>query len=409
VNPNQAGDTSGLGYLCGAGVAFYLLRGVQRKLVENKLIEKSSLDLKVLLDFLTIGTLTDLVPLVGDNRPLVKAGLNQLENTRRPGLRALLDALQLSGRALSGQDVAIRFAPKLNALSRLENGLLPVDIFLVSDEAQARKLVDSVLSSNEDRIHLQQEGERHALEKLKDWPHTKFVFVTSTEFHRGVIGLIATKLAQQFNCPAFVGSENGDGLTVGSSRLPQSGEGSVLRALQSAGSFLNRFGGHHAAAGFELLAEKKSDVIASFQKHFDEFVETDLVIEQEYDFDIEGHEITHTNMRWLDALGPFGQGFQVPQFVLRRVKVKSLTELRGGHLKFAFHGGSKDNEKIIALYFSPPSHFVRPSVGDVVDILGELQWNYYAGSRTIQFLIRDLSPIQEGKRDEVRRSPELRP
>jgi single-stranded-DNA-specific exonuclease len=404
VNPNQVGDTSGLGYLCGAGVAFYLLRGVQRKLVQNGLIEKSNLDLKVLLDFLTIGTLTDLVPLVGDNRPLVKAGLTQLENTQRPGLKALLEALQLSGRALSGQDVAIRFAPKLNALSRLENGLLPVDIFLVADEKKARDLVTSVLSSNEDRIQLQQDGERQALERLANWEHTKFVFVTSPDFHRGVIGLIATKLAQQFNCPAFVGSENEEGLIVGSSRVPQSGEGSVLRALQSASPFLNRFGGHHSASGFELLADNKSHVIESLKKHFEEFAEVDRTIEQEYDFEISGQDISISNMKWLDTLGPFGQGFAVPQFVLRNQKIKSVKDLRGGHLKLVLQN---ENENITALYFSPPSTMVKPVMGDWVDVLGELQWNYFAGSRTIQFLIRDIV-ASEGTSHEISRSVELR-
>ncbi len=393
VNPNQPGDVSGLGYLCGAGVAFYLLRAVQRKLMNEGMLKDSTLDLKSLLDFLSIATLTDLVPLVGDNRSLVKSGLLQLEKTQRPGLRCLLRALQLEGRPLTGQDVAIRFAPKLNALSRLENGLLPVDLFLVRDEHKAEEMVRSVLTSNEDRVSLQQNGERLAVELLKDWPHDKFVFVASPEFHRGVIGLIATKLATTFNRPAFVGSENEEGLIVGSSRLPNGEEGSVLRALKSAEPVLNRHGGHHSAAGFELHAANKTRFVEHLAEHFKVLQDRELVIEQEFDFELSQAEVTEKSMSNLDAIGPFGQGFSVPQFVFRGLKLKSTFELRGGHLKLSFHKDSVTNnfgKGFEALYFSPPTHFQHPQPGDLLDVLGELQWNYFAGKKTVQLLIRDL-------------------
>ncbi len=396
VNPNQSGDQSGLGYLCGAGVAFYLLRAVQRKLVNDGILKESNLNLKSLLDFLAIATLTDLVPLVGDNRSLVKAGLLQLEKTQRPGLRKLLSALQLEGRPLTGQDVAIRFAPKLNALSRLENGLLPVDLFLVSDEEKAEQMVKSVLSSNEDRVSLQHQGERLATEILSEWPHKDFVFVSSTQFHRGVIGLIATKMAQAFNCPAFVGSENDEGLIVGSSRLPNGEEGSVLLALQAATTVLNRFGGHHSASGFELHKANQQAFIDLLNRHFQTLDERALTIEQEFDFELSQEDVTEKSMKNLDAIGPFGQGFAVPQFVFRNLKVKSVYELRGGHLKISFHRESAVDKSeartgnFEALYFSPPSQLRKPVAGVLLDVLGELQWNYFAGKQSVQLLVRDL-------------------
>ena len=116
VNPNQTGDTSGLGYLSGAGVAFTLMRGLKRVLTDKKLGAPEKLNLKDLLDCFTIATLTDMVPLVEDNRVLVQMGLKSLAQTTRPGLAALLAALNLSGKTLTSSDVAIRFAPKLNAL-----------------------------------------------------------------------------------------------------------------------------------------------------------------------------------------------------------------------------------------------------------------------------------------------------
>ncbi|MGZ3798449.1 MAG: single-stranded-DNA-specific exonuclease RecJ, partial [Pseudobdellovibrionaceae bacterium] len=126
VNPNQKSDDSGLGYLCGAGVAFYLLRALKRYFFDHPTLPKNNFDLKEVLDFFTIATLTDMVPLLEDNRVLVKHGLLKLSETRRPGLRALLAELGLENRPLTSQDVAIRFAPKLNALSRMECGILPI-------------------------------------------------------------------------------------------------------------------------------------------------------------------------------------------------------------------------------------------------------------------------------------------
>ncbi len=382
VNPNRQGDSSGLGYLCGAGVVFYLLRAVQRQLISAP--GQSPLELKSLLDYLAIATLTDLVPLVGDNRPLVKVGLEQLEKTKRPGLRLLLKELGLERRSLTGQDVAIRFAPKLNALSRMENGLLPVDLFLVKDELQAKAMVDFVLSNNEMRVHLQQMGEQKAREILKSWKHSKFIYVFSHDFHRGVIGLIATKLAQEFNVPVFVGSENKEGLIVGSSRTPP-GEGvSVLSALRAAGDVLSRYGGHHSAAGFELHREKCEDFIDLLCQHFETTTATPMSLE--YDFELLREEVSEENLRNIESLGPYGQGFSPPQFVIKNLKINKIQELRGGHLKFFF---SKE-VKFDGLFFFPYANLKVPQLGDEVDFLGELQRNYFAGKASIQFLIKDL-------------------
>src|SRR5262249_16949536 len=159
VNPNQGDCPSGLGYLCGAGVAFYLLRGLKRYFQDQTDLPDNTWDLKEVLDYYTIGTLTDMVPLVDDNRVLVKHGLLKLAETKRAGLKALLEELDLIGRPLTSQDVAIRFAPKLNALSRMESGILPIDIFLLDDQSGARDMVLQVMKNNSTRVQLQSDAE----------------------------------------------------------------------------------------------------------------------------------------------------------------------------------------------------------------------------------------------------------
>lgn len=394
VNPNLPGDQSGLGFLCGAGVAFYLLRALKRALVNEKLIPENQFDLRSVLDCFCIATVTDMVPLVEDNRVLVRAGLQQLENTQRPGLRALLKALDLQDRGLTSQDVGIRFAPKLNALSRMEMGILPIDLYTVKDATKAEEMVKTVLKNNSTRVQLQGEADAEASEFLKTWPHDQFVFVASKNFHKGVVGLIATKLALSTHMPAFVGSINDEGVITGSARLPQGGSDSLLEALSANAGILQRFGGHDAAAGFELLASKQDDFIQGLANHYKtrEAQTTKFV---DYDVDAQFDEVNEFLMRWLDSLGPFGQGFSQPLFCFRNILVKELVTLKGAHLKLKLED-SITGKKGEGIFFSPPSHLISRLQDALLEknlqvhLLGEVQWNYFAGRKTVQLLIKDL-------------------
>jgi single-stranded-DNA-specific exonuclease len=395
VNPNQSADNSGLGYLCGAGVAFYLLRALKRYFFDHPGLPKNNFDLKDVLDFFTIATLTDMVPLVDDNRVLVKHGLLKLAETPRPGLRALLEELGLDNRALTSQDVAIRFAPKLNALSRMESGILPIDLFLVDDAGKAKDMVRQVIKNNSTRVQLQSDAENEAMDLLKDWSHKDFVFVASKNFHRGIVGLIATKLSQVFNRPAFVGAWGDDNVIVGSARLPQGQEACLVEAMGSAQDLLSRFGGHSAAAGFELHSDKLTPVIDRLSTYFQDLHEKPKAQEVLYDVDAKLSDVGAPLMKWYDFVGPFGAGFSTPLIHFRKVILHSKKALKGGHwrLRLVEADGSGAHE---ALLFSPsPRHLaVLESSSEFLDVLGELQWNYFAGQKTVQILVRDLKVSQ---------------
>lgn len=386
INPNQGDCPSGLGYLCGAGVAFTVIRALKRALADAGVVPESALNLKSLLDLFTIATLTDMVPLVEDNRMLVKHGLRVIENSRRPGIQALLKKLNLQGKELSAQDVAIRFAPKLNALSRLETGLRPLDIYLAPDAPAAEALVEQVLSQNSERLDLQAHGEAVAFEMLKDWTHEDFVLLTSKEFHRGVVGLIATKIAGETGRPAFIGAENDEGVVVGSARAPQGSPVSVLEALNAATAALQRHGGHPAAAGFEFLLERKDELIAALARHH---ASLDFTREMVLDHDgfLRLADLNLGLLRWLEALGPFGVDFAVPIFAFENVILENVMPLRGGHQKWILKDPASF-VKVDALYFSPPPGLsVKP--GAVLSVLGEVQKNDFRGSVKPQILIRD--------------------
>lgn len=395
VNPNQKRCTAGLGYLCGAGVAFYLIRSLKRAFLNDPLLPKNEWDLKELLDLFCIGTLTDMVPLVDDNRVLVKHGMIALEKTVRPGLRALLEKLDLADRPLTSQDIAIRFAPKLNALSRMESGILPIHIYLESSAPRARELVEKMMANNLTRQNLQSSAEEKALSLISEWKNKDFVFVVSDEFHRGIIGLIATKLANDLQRPAFVGALNSEGMVVGSSRLPNGFDENLVTALKSADAHLTRFGGHAAAAGFEFAASNQENIINSLTQYFLETKKNLKPFEIEFDAVAKLSDVNPMMMKWHDHIGPYGMGFQIPVFRFNSLELAKVKELKGGHMKLSFRSRTDDQvSDIDALYFSPtPRRKNEILAGNNYDVLGELQINYFNRNQTIQILLKDFKAI----------------
>jgi single-stranded-DNA-specific exonuclease len=389
INPNQEDCTSGLGHLCGVGVAFFLVWAVRRVFITEKIIAESQLDMRELLDCFVIGTLTDMVPLVAENRVLVKHGLHRLANTSRWGLRLLLDELNLWGRELSSQDVAIRFAPKLNALSRMELGLKPLDIFTAKTMEEAEALVSKVLQQNEMRVQLQSEAEVLAKEEALKWENDSFIFVCSTEFHRGVIGLVATRLSQIFQKPCFVGSISDEGIVVASARAP-SGVGSVnlVRVLEYAALYLHRFGGHTSAAGFEFQIEQFESIVKNFREYFLDSSKDENEHEVTYDVKVNLAEVDIPLMKWLDSIGPFGQAFETPLLFFPEVNVASVRKLKGGHIRLSLRSV---NSSIDGLLFSPSDRQIDAlQSNSVIDILAEPQWNYYQNQKSVQLLIKEI-------------------
>lgn len=394
VNPNRGNCEGNLGHLCGTGVIFYLVLALRRALLEEGIVT-NAFDPKALLDCFAIGTITDLVPLQFENRILVKHGLVKLAETQRPGLKELLIALELWGRPLTAQDVAIRFAPKLNALSRMGSGIQPIDLYIEKDIARARELVAMVLSNNQDRQASQKAADDEAEKLLRERPPVGAIVIASDKFHRGVVGLVATRFSQRFGLPAFVGAIEAEaGSIVGSARVPNGMPTNLLHAMDAGTDCLDQFGGHAVAAGFEAKRER-----------FEEFRN---IVEQwylkgdastgpresilEYDAACRLADLTPAFMNWLEHLGPFGAQAPVPVFRFDDCLVAQVRTLKGGHLrlKLAQPGASS----VTGIWFSPPAG-AEPLLGSRVSVLAELQWNHYQGVKTIQLMVHDVQPHDE--------------
>lgn len=385
INPNQPTCSAGMGYLCGTGVAFYLVMGLRRHLKEQGLL-RADFDIKTLLDCFAIGTIADLVPLVNENRVLTKHGLKVLEKTSMVGIRLLLEALKMNEKTLGAQDVAIRFVPKLNSLTRLDVELKPIDLFLVEDPAKAALMVQAVLKNNEHRVALLDESEELLGSMVLQKPHHDVLFFWSEHFHKGLVGLLATHLVGKFNRPAFVGTVTKKGMIVGSARAPEGTSISVVKALQDSQEQLSKFGGHPAAAGFELPIENAEEFAHVLAKNLAE--QADVPVQKVYDLLCDFSEI-HKFMKWWDHLEPFGQHFAAPVFRAENLQIQKVTVLKKTHLKVAF----QDSRGFLmdSLWFFPANiDFFEGKEDKKFDLICEPQWNEFMGNRRIQLLLRDI-------------------
>ncbi len=333
VNPNQAGDVSDLKFLCGAGVGFYLVRALKRKWsLEN--LPHASLDLKSLLPYVVLSTVTDMVPLIKDNRILVKHGLDAIEKTSILSWKELLKKFTYGKKRIQVSDVAISIAPKLNALTRMSGELTPVDYLLSEHPDILKERLDYLVAKNKEREEEQSLAQNIAndLAKVRD-PSEPFLFVADSQIHLGVLGLVANRISQEDEIPVFVAGKNEEGLFVGSARLPENREGSLLDVLGFCDDELIRFGGHSHAAGFmfeesktQLIREKlrayyiqntyqrKKQNIFTIPAQLDQFFEPDFI-------------------RDLEMFAPYGKGFEPFTFMVSELRVIAIQKIKDKHLK----------------------------------------------------------------------------
>lgn len=385
LNPNKGFCTSQLQHLCGTGVAFYLVLALKLEMTSKKMIA-DNLNLKELLDLFALATVTDMVPLVRENRVLVKHGLLQLARTERPGLRHLFSELGLYGKQLNAQDIAFRVAPKLNALTRLDEGLRAVDV-IMADAATALSRVQETLLINERRRSYQNKASEISKSILKFTPGDPCIWLYAKDFHPGVISLLASDLMQEYNVPVYVGAEHNEGQIIGSARAPNDNYNLQL-SLGHASEILNRFGGHKLAAGFEVDAARAEEFRARLNDFYLSQTLPDEGLHQEstqlnHDAILRLDEVDYTLMGWLEKLGPFGMGFETPHFLIRAGQIKSVKKLKGDYLKYKFEDAN--GRSIDALWFNNPQLFKE---GQRVDVVLELQWNDFNGRRSIQGLIQ---------------------
>jgi single-stranded-DNA-specific exonuclease len=316
LNPNQSGCGYPCKELCGAGVAFKLAQALLEKNGRDRLLPS-------FLKVVAIATIADAVPLTGENRVFAKLGLEGLRSPVNPGLKALLDAASLTNsRAITASDVAFRVAPRLNAAGRMDVARDVIDLFTMRDPTLARDLAERLTRLNQER---QQEEARIAVaihEQIASDPALRdawFIVVDGEGWHRGVIGIAATRVTERYCRPALVISREGDN-AQGSGRSTANFH--LLEALESCSELFTRYGGHAHAAGFALQSRN----IPELRSRLDSYArarlsQLDLERVLHFDAELSLSEITAELFAELQSLEPFGMGNPEPVFIGRDVRL----------------------------------------------------------------------------------------
>jgi len=342
LNPNRRDCRYPDKNLCGAGVAFKLVHALLATL--GWPAEKLARVMKSFLKLVAIATVADVVPLVGENRIIVKHGLDGLNRSKNPGLQAILEFSGLmNGRPPSARQVAFQIAPRINAAGRMDDAQNVIRMFLTDDREHARRLASELHSLNQERRDTEAEIVRLVLEECAAVPVTgdqSVLVFSGANWHRGVVGIVASRLVERFYRPVFVLSEE-DGQAQGSGRSIAPFH--LLDALESMPDLFTRFGGHRQAAGVSLRAES----VAEFRRRLNEYAGTRLTAADfqpqiAIDAVVSLRELTSgPAVEELLAMAPFGFGNPAPMLAILCAEVAGEPViLKEKHLRVHLrHGG----------------------------------------------------------------------
>ena len=340
INPNQAGCEYPCKQICGAGVAFKLAQGLLRRRLESK--DQNKL-LMSFMKVVAIATIADSVPLTEENRVFASLGLDALRKAVNPGLKALLEVAQISPkRAPTSTEVAFRIAPRINAAGRMDVARDVIELFSTKDSDRARLLAGKLDRLNAER----QEEERRILQAIEEriagdpaLNQAYCMVVDGDGWHRGVIGITATRIVEHFNRPAIVISRDGDE-AFGSGRSIHAFH--MLEAIEASHKLFTRYGGHSHACGFSMPSAN----IEQLRAELDAFARTRLT-EASFEpvLDVEGEleldEVTPALFQALQLLGPYGAGNHEPVFTARGVQLTAPPKIiKDKHIKLKLKAGA---------------------------------------------------------------------
>ena len=358
VDPRRADDHSPFKGLCGAGVAFKLCAALDGCPPEEMLDYCG--------DLAAVGTVADVMPLTGENRTLVKAGLKLLQQTDRPGISALLEEVGLEGKPITAENVSYAIAPRINAAGRMDNAVTALQLVLCEDEERAEELAHKLNEINVARQETEQEIVKAAQKQLDAEPailEDRVILIWGRDWHPGVIGIVASRLVEKTGRPVIVVSVDEHGEGKGSGRSVQGFN--LHECIASCEDILLRFGGHAMAAGLSVREEN----LPELRRRLNEWAARECAVlftpPLECDLSIHLDRITVESVRRLEQLAPYGAENPTPVFVLEKAVIDGIFSVsEGKHCRLRLRQG---NASIYAVWFGMPPEQLPYTMGDVVD------------------------------------------
>ena len=387
VDPRREDDHSPFKGLCGAGVAFKLCAALDGCPPEEMLDYCG--------DLAAVGTVADVMPLVGENRTLVKAGLQQLQQTDRPGFGALLEEVGLAGRPITAENISYAIAPRINAAGRMDNAVTALQLVLCEDPDRAGELAHKLNEINAHRQETEQQIFKAAEELLEQQPERlddRIILLWGRDWHPGVIGIVASRLVERTGRPVIVVTIDEHGEGKGSGRSVQGFN--LHTCIGSCADLLVRYGGHAMAAGLSVREEN----LPELHRRLNEWAarECPVLHTPPLTCDVAIHldRITVESVRHLDQLAPYGAENPTPVFLLQSAVVDGVYPVsEGRHSRLRLRQG---NACLYAVWFGMPAEQLPYALGDVVDVA--LNLSVYESTRGAQLSGRiiDLHPAGLG-------------
>jgi len=379
VDPHRSDDTYPHKTLSGVGVAFKLasaLCGSQQEVLEEY------------ADMVCLGTVADVMPLRGENRVFVARGLEALRNTKRPGIAALMEESGCNAREVSATSVGYILAPRINAAGRMGRIQLAVDLFLTQDPMQASRLARELCELNRHRQEVEADIYRQAVQMLPEDRIPEAIVLADETWHQGVVGIVASRMAEEYCCPAILICLDGE---HGKASSRSYGGFNLFSSLTVLSDLLESYGGHELAAGFTI---RRSQIPAFRQQlsalarefYCDDSPRTVL----EVDCAITPELMTLHNFDSLECLEPCGNSCPKPVLMLENATVERIAQVGNGrHMRLRLRRG---RYTVNGIYFSASAQSASIAPGDVVDVAFTPQINTFRGERSVQMNVIDIRP-----------------
>jgi len=395
VNPNRYDDTSNLNYLCAAGVCFMFIIALNKKLrdsgwfVKNKINEPNILNF---LDLVSLGTVCDVVPLIGLNRALVSQGLKVLKKRSNLGLKTLYDLCKIESQPTT-YHLGYVLGPRINAGGRVGKSSHGAELLISNDPQKAYKIAQELEKFNLERKSIELILSEKVDSQAKKYVNDPVLVLSGTNWHEGIIGIVASRIKEKYNKPAILISiENNLGKGSARSVFGFDIGSQIINATQS--GILEKGGGHKMAGGFTIKKDNiilfKNFLIKNFKKTQ---LENSQMINLYLDSIISPSALNEDFCSDIEKLAPFGSGNNEPKFVIEDLKVISSKIVANNHIKSILIG--KDGTVFKAFSWnsknSPLEHFLNKKNKKKINIAGKMRLNEWRGKKDIEFLIEDIS------------------
>lgn len=382
VNPKRADSTYPFAELAGVGVAFKLACALAGDGQQRAVLEQYA-------DLVALGTVADVMPLVGENRIIVAAGLRRMAETQNVGLSMLLHESGQQGKRLTASTISFILAPRINAAGRLGHADMAAELFLTDDPRRAQTLAMALCEQNKQRQATENQILEQALQKLRreyDPLEDQVIVLAGEDWHHGVIGIVSSRICDRYACPTVLIALE-DGIGKGSGRSVKGFN--LYEALCDSAPLLERFGGHELAAGLTIREENIQQFHENMEAWAREHVNPqELMPILHIDCPIAPEFISTEATRGLDVLEPFGMGNPQPVFSMCDLLVEEITPISSDrHVRLTL---SKDGQTYTAMLFGTGQGGCGFAQGNYVDAAFCLEINEYRGRCSVQLVIRDI-------------------